>query len=82
MERNVKIGDKYVLGKKIGYGSFGEIYYGTIPPYSLGTDVENKREVAIKLVIVIGYKIGINKITSATITPGSQSNVLILCTQG
>ncbi|CAH8864191.1 unnamed protein product [Trichobilharzia szidati] len=37
----LRVGNKYRLGRKIGSGSFGEIY--------LGTDVTNNEEVAIKL---------------------------------
>lgn len=38
---DLRVGNKYRLGRKIGSGSFGEIY--------LGTDVTNSEEVAIKL---------------------------------
>ncbi|VDN96307.1 unnamed protein product [Rodentolepis nana] len=37
----LRVGNRYRLGRKIGSGSFGEIY--------LGTDVTNNQEVAIKL---------------------------------
>ncbi|CAH8611889.1 unnamed protein product [Heterobilharzia americana] len=37
----LRVGNKYRLGRKIGSGSFGEIY--------LGTDITNNEEVAIKL---------------------------------
>ncbi|CAL8092492.1 unnamed protein product [Calicophoron daubneyi] len=37
----LRVGNKYRLGRKIGSGSFGEIY--------LGTDITNGEEVAIKL---------------------------------
>ncbi|TNN05389.1 Casein kinase I isoform delta isoform 4 [Schistosoma japonicum] len=37
----LRVGNKYRLGRKIGSGSFGEIY--------LGTDITNDEEVAIKL---------------------------------
>lgn len=39
----LKIANRFLLGKKIGSGSFGDIY--------LGQDLERKIEVAIKLVI-------------------------------
>lgn len=42
MEANIKIAGKYKLTKKIGHGSFGDIY--------LGINVETSQEVAIKLV--------------------------------
>ena len=37
----LRVGGKYRLGRKIGYGSFGDIY--------LGTNVQTNEEVAIKL---------------------------------
>jgi serine/threonine protein kinase len=37
----LRVGNKYRLGRKIGQGSFGEIY--------LGTNITNNEEVAIKL---------------------------------
>jgi hypothetical protein len=37
-----RVGNKYRLGRKIGSGSFGEIY--------LGANVQTNEEVAIKLV--------------------------------
>lgn len=37
----LRLGNKYRLGRKIGCGSFGDIYYGT--------DVQTNEEVAIKL---------------------------------
>ncbi|TGZ69622.1 hypothetical protein CRM22_003631, partial [Opisthorchis felineus] len=37
----LRVGNKYRLGRKIGSGSFGEIY--------LGTDLTRGEEVAIKL---------------------------------
>jgi serine/threonine protein kinase len=41
---DVKVGGKYRLGKKLGSGSFGEIY--------LGTNIQDESElVAVKLVI-------------------------------
>ncbi len=30
MSHSIRVGGKYVLGKKIGSGSFGEIYTGTL----------------------------------------------------
>ncbi|KAJ8319251.1 hypothetical protein KUTeg_004342 [Tegillarca granosa] len=40
-EMELRVGNKYRLGRKIGSGSFGDIY--------LGTDISNGEEVAIKL---------------------------------
>ncbi|CAG9329113.1 unnamed protein product [Blepharisma stoltei] len=40
-DENIILCDKYSLGKKIGEGSFGEIYFGI--------DIETKREVAVKV---------------------------------
>ena len=37
-----RVGNKFRLGRKIGSGSFGEIY--------LGTNIQTNEEVAIKLV--------------------------------
>jgi serine/threonine protein kinase len=37
----LRVGNKYRLGRKIGSGSFGDIY--------LGTNITNQEEVAIKL---------------------------------
>lgn len=37
----LRVGSKYRLGRKIGSGSFGDIY--------IGTDITNGEEVAIKL---------------------------------
>ncbi len=37
----LRVGNKYRLGRKIGCGSFGDIY--------LGTNITNNEEVAIKL---------------------------------
>ena len=37
----LRVGNKYRLGRKIGSGSFGELY--------LGTNITNGEEVAIKL---------------------------------
>lgn len=38
---DIRVGGKYRLGKKIGSGSFGEIF--------LGTNIQTNEEVAIKL---------------------------------
>jgi casein kinase 1 len=38
---NIRIGGKYSLSRKIGSGSFGEIY--------LGTHISSGRDVAVKL---------------------------------
>jgi serine/threonine protein kinase len=43
----IRVGGRYRLGKKIGAGSFGEIYEGY--------DILGGGEVAIKLVITIDY---------------------------
>jgi casein kinase 1 len=43
---NVKVGNNYLLGKKLGSGSFGEIF--------LGTHVLTKEFVAVKLVSARG----------------------------
>ncbi|CAM9776362.1 unnamed protein product, partial [Sphacelaria rigidula] len=37
----LRVGDKFTLGKKIGSGAFGDIY--------LGTDTTTGQEVAVKL---------------------------------
>lgn len=44
---NIKVGSKYLLGKKLGGGSFGEIF--------LATDVITNEFVAVKLVATILY---------------------------
>ncbi|XP_050346189.1 casein kinase I isoform X1 [Nymphalis io] len=41
LKMELRVGNKYRLGRKIGSGSFGDIY--------LGTDIVTKKEVAIKL---------------------------------
>ncbi|CAO3579696.1 unnamed protein product [Absidia cylindrospora] len=38
---DLRVGNKYRIGRKIGYGSFGDIY--------LGTNIVTGEEVAIKL---------------------------------
>lgn len=38
---DIRVGGRYRIGKKIGSGSFGEIY--------LGIDIQTNEEVAIKL---------------------------------
>ncbi|KAA3490371.1 casein kinase I-like [Gossypium australe] len=43
-----RVGNKYKLGRKIGSGSFGEIY--------LGTNIQTNEEVAIKLVSFSSFK--------------------------
>jgi serine/threonine protein kinase len=40
-----RVGNKFRLGRKIGSGSFGEIY--------LGTNIQTNEEVAIKLVCAL-----------------------------
>ena len=51
----VKVGSKYKVGRKIGSGSFGDIYYGKhniyIYIYILGKSTQTAEEVAIKMVI-------------------------------
>ncbi|KAJ6923232.1 hypothetical protein NC652_016776 [Populus alba x Populus x berolinensis] len=42
-----RVGNKFRLGRKIGSGSFGEIY--------LGTNIQTNEEVAIKLVYIIDF---------------------------
>ena len=39
---NIRVANKYLLGKKLGGGSFGEIF--------LATDIESNEFVAVKLV--------------------------------
>jgi len=41
MARELRVGGRYRLGKKIGSGSFGDIY--------LGTNIQTNQDVAIKL---------------------------------
>jgi len=41
-EPNIKVFGKYVLEKRLGSGSFGQIY--------IGTDIKNEQYVAIKFV--------------------------------
>ncbi|KAM3221532.1 casein kinase 1-like protein 2 isoform X1 [Capsicum annuum] len=42
-----RVGNKFRLGRKIGSGSFGEIY--------LGTNIQTNEEVAIKLVVITSF---------------------------
>jgi serine/threonine protein kinase len=52
---DLRVGSKYKLSRKLGSGSFGDIY--------LGTNIKTNEDVAIKLVNVpILKNIGINKI--------------------
>lgn len=30
--QDLRVGNKYRIGRKIGSGSFGDIYLGTLPP--------------------------------------------------
>jgi casein kinase I homolog HRR25 len=57
-EQDLRVGNKYRIGRKIGSGSFGDIYLGTSPPSlcrcqpSLtipGTNIISGEEIAIKL---------------------------------
>ena len=61
-----RVGNKFRLGRKIGSGSFGEIYLGNPLNYTclfesnytegvwccVGTDIQTNEEVAIKLVSI------------------------------
>jgi len=50
----LRVGGKYRLGRKIGEGSFGDIYLGIFLPSFLltekGVNIQTEEEVAIKLV--------------------------------
>ena len=52
----LRVGGKYRLGRKIGEGSFGDIYLGKSPleilvlTLFLGVNIQTEEEVAIKLV--------------------------------
>ena len=46
---NIRVGGKYFLGKKLGSGSFGEIF--------LATDVHSNENVAVKLVHKLSAKL-------------------------
>ncbi|MBA0874397.1 hypothetical protein Goshw_016079 [Gossypium schwendimanii] len=48
-----RVGNKFRLGRKIGSGSFGEIY--------LGTNIQTNEEVAIKLVSSLANKLAIKR---------------------
>eukprot|EP00976_Prorocentrum_cordatum_P117009 1196242-Prorocentrum_minimum.AAC.3 len=54
MAVELRVGNKYRLGRKIGSGSFGDIYLGTLNPSSprnltTGTNIQTQEEVGIKL---------------------------------
>ena len=53
----LRVGGKYRLGRKIGSGSFGDIYLGMRFPliiikFPLGTNTQTEEEIAIKLVFI------------------------------
>ena len=53
LEEDVIVGGKYLMGRKIGSGSFGSIL--------IGTDIETAKFVAIKFVNWIGVNFLIGK---------------------
>ena len=48
-EKQIIVANKYIIGKKIGRGSFGEVYRGF--------DKDTKESVAIKLVSISNFPI-------------------------
>jgi hypothetical protein len=50
MLKGIKVGGLYRLDSRIGGGSFGEIYLGTLLLISLGTNTETEMKVAVKIV--------------------------------
>lgn len=60
MDEDVIVGGKYLMGRKIGSGSFGSII--------LGTDIETAKFVAIKFVSQINKWIGKTRNERTSIT--------------
>jgi serine/threonine protein kinase len=55
MVSEMRVGGRYRLGKKIGSGSFGDIYLGNNSTNKeiIGMNIESKEEVAVKLVYYV-----------------------------
>ena len=46
-----RVGGKYRLERRIGSGSFGNVFIGTALTHALGTNLKTHEQVAIKLVL-------------------------------